>query len=944
MGFTPRFDLGTPFLLYNTPPGLYVASALVTALTGASALNALKAVVVAAFLCVPLLGASLAGTLEDRPRDLPKFVGLALSLFTSELYGLEFSFKNGMLNPAFALPFALATLVCFRRAQRDGSSRSLRWIALASVAFAATTFVHLLTTYMLVATLGCFVFAAGLRSAGRSVVHAVAVVAIGCGLAAFWLIPSLPFASRGDAAYTWMRRPQDTLSAVVDGSLFSSYPVAFYPRFVARSAAGVVASACAAVGIVLAVVRRNAAVGSCALTALLALGVALGPSRSFGVSLLPLYDRLLWYRFVTLLTVMTLIVAGWGAWRLWELRGRARCVVVAALVGGAVWAAIVVVQRAARIETVQAYAPFVADVDAVSDWLREHGDRRGRVFSEFLGQNVPEAPGVNYPRHMIPVLSGFGEAAGWVYENSEWAQYLLRLGPFWFDPFPVIELADRFDVSYVVACSPNFVRALSLDPRWKVALATKHATLFEAVAREPSLASAPGWDATVEHEGHTGGGYGYTIRVAPRAGERHARELLVKTGWSTAWSARGDDGDLPVRRTDDALVAIDLPADASATTITLTWDIGGLRRRGSRVSLIALFGVVALLGVARLDRGAPLLRRRFPVEPLGVGLGLAALAALFLRPRPVEDQPVGFGVRGGLATTFDTQRARVGAFDDAEANRLVRVLEGAWGQRALRGGSVARALVGADRAAAAIALAPIGPQRVTIRGTLDDAAAAPEGAGDGAPIGLVVRDPRNGEALCRAEARLGEEVVLPEGCARGGARGGPGLSRTLSFETRGTLVASAIEVNSGIVVVEGESMHNALDDGGYDALYTYGPPDEFPSNGVFFRARVAYGMPIALDRDVELPSPRYDVWVLGRVAPGDAARIRIEMEGRLVGDTDLSAGADPAASNDRSRWRWLPVGRAEGGGVRRLRATLHTSEPRSFGTADVDALAFVPGG
>src|SRR5579863_9538039 len=78
-GFTPKFDLGTPFLLYNTPPGLYVLAALVCRVTGASALFGLKVVVISAFLSVPLLGARLARTLEEVPGDLPKFVALSLS-------------------------------------------------------------------------------------------------------------------------------------------------------------------------------------------------------------------------------------------------------------------------------------------------------------------------------------------------------------------------------------------------------------------------------------------------------------------------------------------------------------------------------------------------------------------------------------------------------------------------------------------------------------------------------------------------------------------------------------------------------------------------------------------------------------------------------------------------------------------------------------------------
>ena len=138
-------------------------AAVLSKVAHVSPLAALKAEVVVAYLSVPLLGAALARTFEDEPGDLPKFTGLALSLFSSELFGLEFYFKNGMLNPAVGVPLAMATLLCLRRAQRTEGAPALRWIAAGAVGFGATVFVHLLTAYMLALSLGCFAFASGFQ-------------------------------------------------------------------------------------------------------------------------------------------------------------------------------------------------------------------------------------------------------------------------------------------------------------------------------------------------------------------------------------------------------------------------------------------------------------------------------------------------------------------------------------------------------------------------------------------------------------------------------------------------------------------------------------------------------------------------------------------------------------------------------------------------------------
>src|ERR1019366_5141450 len=155
-----------------------------------------------------------------------------------------------------------------------------------------------------------------------------------------------------------------------------------------------------------------------------------------------------------------------------------------------------------------------------------------------------------------------------------------------------------------------------------------------------------------------------------------------------------------------------------------------------------------------------------------------------------------------------------------------------------------------------VTFSPVGRHRVTVRGELRDAT----GAGvSTAPIVIVV-----------------------------GGAAGEGLQRALGFEANGTLLVTAIEVDDGVVVVEAEAMHNVLDDFGYEAFYTLGPSDAFSSNGVSMRANAGYKIPIALDRDVELPAPRYEAWILTRtLSPrlgNGLANMTLEADGTQFAD------------------------------------------------------------
>jgi len=62
VGYTPDFNLGAPFLLFNVPPGVTWAGAALVAL-GASPAGAIKALLYAGWLAVPVLAFFLAEAL-----------------------------------------------------------------------------------------------------------------------------------------------------------------------------------------------------------------------------------------------------------------------------------------------------------------------------------------------------------------------------------------------------------------------------------------------------------------------------------------------------------------------------------------------------------------------------------------------------------------------------------------------------------------------------------------------------------------------------------------------------------------------------------------------------------------------------------------------------------------------------------------------------------------
>lgn len=949
LAYSPRFDMGVPFLLYNTPPGTYVLSGIVTTILHVTPLMGLKLTVLAGFLSVPVLGYHIAKTFDDAPPDSPKFVALALGMFSSELWGLEFFFKNGMLNPALGVPFLMATLYFFRRAQTSPWPDALRHIVLGGFFWAMTACTHLLSTYMMCLALGAFVLGRPIKDWGLDVLRLGGILGMGGGLAAFWLIPSAPFAATEDAAYTWLRRPLDTLAAFFDGSLISSVFFGFFPSFVYVSNVGIVAIILGLLAVILGVVVRRATAPRVALCVVgIGFWITVGPTWSFLIKYLPGYDRLLWYRFVTLTQIGWFILAGFGAGYLANLGKRFAPYNHLLLLAGFTWAGLSLMGRATKIETAEKFHEFNADLDQVVSWLKTNGDRHGRVYDEFLGQAVIQPPSVNYPRHMTPILSGFDEVSGWVYENNVASQILMKKGAFWFSPFPMVDEAPRYNVKYIVAGSPHLVRALSEDPRWRPVVEQHNLVLFENKAYQPTLGEGRGLVAkTWTQQYLRGGGYEYDLELAkaedspssPTAAGPSA-PFIVKVGYLPYFTVTADGVPVPTRPSADGLLEVDLPPGASPARLRAVWDITPLRSRGNSVSYAALAVGLLLFGASYAKRLGELRRLARPLAFAGLAAGGLGVVGAIARDRNVDLSPVGFGVRGGIVPYLDPHRLKLGAYDDDRSLALVHALAPAWGPRATIGREPARKLEHPEQAAFAFALAPDRPATLTSVGEPANAA-----------IELELHAP-DGQVTCRVTGTLGGRIPLPKECAAqdpSDTRGTlPGVTRTVHVKADVPVVISSLGVDTDIRLIEAESLRNSYDDSGFEAFYTFGTIDVKPSNGVLMVTDVKLEEPVDLDTTLDVRPGTYDVWLLHRTYhsrfSNTRAAVDIFLDEAKVGGTRTETRIPHEFWERDAIFEWLPIGPANVKDRAKLRVHISKAKDTVAGLADVDALAFVARG
>ena len=940
LGFSPKFNMGVPFLLYNTPPGIYVASAVTSSVLHVSALMGMKLCMLVAFCTVPLAGAAIAKTFEDEPKDLPKFTALAFALFSSELFGLEFYFKNGMLNPAFALPMMLGSLAMLRNAQIRSFPASLPYLGMGGVLFAATLMTHVLTAYMFCVALIAFTFGPGFKELGVNAIKAGILLAVGGLLSAEWLIPSMLFAAKEDAAYTWLRPPTEVWGSFLRGEMFSSYPVGFFPTFLTQSSASSVAILAALVGAYFAFAKKNAGARAAAILFVLAFWIVLGPTYSTGISILPVYDRLLWYRFVTLAAVGLFLLAGYGAWKFSSHEFRYYPLNVLLLGAAGIWSFYVMTQRAVKIHCASEFPQFVSSVEHVSTWLKEHGDKRGRVYSEFLGQGVVQPPSVNYTRHMIPILSGFDEVSGWIYENNPASQELQREGPFWYNPFPMIAHAETYDVKYVVAGSPQLIHALSDDPRWKLRDATPDLELFEATTFEPSLLSWPG--SKLDREGYEkGGGYLYDFTLDVDHAPNDA-PLVVRTNWAPVWTATVDGKPVKYSQTAEGLLQIEVPKDLHGLhALHLRWSIEDVREKGHKLTLLGFLTVLVFFAVARFSNIVAF-ASKIPVSiPNAIGAAgvAAAVALLAWRSRNVDLTPIGYGIRGGLYETVNPKGVTVGAYDDDAIDRLVRVLPAAWGPRETDGDGAARSLEEPHESdAVAITLSP-GKNRLIVKGHAN--------GGDDAFIAKLAV-PRSGQPACEAAGHFGEPIDLPASClAQDTDPSLPGIVRHVAIDCATPATIASVAIENDIVVIEGESFENAYDDGGYDAFYGIGGVERFAENGVTMGGDALLEQPIVIKKKIPLAAgKRYEMWALIRVLHErfreTRATLFFEANDVAIGSLD-GVAKHPIDFWDRDlRFEWEKVGEWTSKGIDDVRIRFEKNQGAVGGLADIDTVAFIP--
>lgn len=911
VGYTPDYNLGAPFLLFNVPPGVtWLGAALVVA--GFSAANAIKALLYAGWLAVPTLGFGLASALVEEevqggshgPAEVqllervPYAAAVLLALFSGDLFGLEFFLHGGMVNACLGLPLMLAGLTAFVRAARTPGRARVAPLLVGALLFAATVLTHVLSAYFLAIGVGCLVLAGRPRGLGTRATVAAGIVLVGAALTAWWALPSALFAPDHESSYNWIRGPRDTFFAFFDGSALSSVFDAFAERYRRLSNVGLVAVVPGVVGVFESVRLRAAGFRAIALFWLVCLGVAMGPHPSFGLAWLPGYERLLWYRFMTPAIAAWLVVAGFGAVRIYAMT-RAHGAVTArtALAAGTVAGALAfhtLVEAGAKIETTDAYAEFEEDYAAVSAWLREHGDRNARIFGEFLAFPENPVPSVNTLRQRLPVDGGVPEVAGWVYENSLASARLVERGLLWWGAALYTDEREHLNLGYVVANTTATIRAFEHDTRWSAVVRRPNLVLFASRDPAPGLFLAENRRVSVEHADRTNlGGYRYVLEVDAGA----AREVLARISWSPAWHARvnGAEAELHVR--DDGFFTVPLPEGPAQ--VELVWSVEAPLRRGLLVtdSAVLLLAVVAL-AIARKP-GAPerVELRLFPwFERLAGAGALLATVGLFVVGQRHRTSEVHFGPAQGVVATRTGRELALGTAQELEDGALVEAAPGAFASATRVGLTPARALDPAAHHHLVVHVSRGGKLRL-----------------ETAPAGRFTVEAVDAIASsfpCRFEVVSGEPFALPPPCATADRAPGPGDVFALRLAGASTL--SRVAVEDAITVVQAESFFNVHDDGQHDALPWPGVRGD-PMNGMLQAASASFGEPVRTAWRSTLPAGRYRVFLLTNRVPVPAARTRADFvlcaAGHEVGRVDV---ADERLSDDASEWNlhpgWLEFG------------------------------------
>jgi hypothetical protein len=823
LGFCQRFGLGIPYLLYNTPPGLYVAAAALTKIFHLAPERSLIVLTFAAYASLPILGALLARNLAPDLKYLPAITAVMLGTSTSELFGLEFFFKNGMLNAAVALPLAPAMAICFVRARERTLRDGAVWLAGAAVLFAALLLTHVQTAYMGGLLLAGLVLSAPWRRWAGELARVAFIVVAGAALSAYWLVPSTAVVLPHVDVFHWARGPELTALRYFFGTFLSVYVAAFRKGLVTYSGVGFPIMVLAVVGVVFAVKSRARPVLAFIGVSLFALWLSLGPPLAGPLAGLPGYERLLWYRFTTLAAFSTLMITAYGAARVLAAstpsrrRRLLKRVTCAAIIGTWIWSAVVAVRRSGVIRTERSFPEQAAELRSLADWLRAHDTGEGRIYSEFLA-DYTAAPtiSVNYARKLLPTLTSIPEVGAWVYENSDAAQRVATRGVMWNSPVPMIDLAERYGVRWIVAESDFLNDLLSSDARWIRRVTGERYTLWES-ATDSGRQAAPRpktdpMTITPVRQAHRDGG-GFTVDFQATGLSQGSHEIVVKTGYSKLWHGTVNGRSVPLAANEDGLIIVPVPADAGERAeVHLEWEVDRLKSVGRWLSVFALVALGVASALLRRFAIDDLLNRR-KIVLLAPALLVAGAIVCTARAVHADAAHMVSGFREGVVPYRDDSVLELGTYRDhtyAPATSTIAV--DAWGTRHLVGQTPARVLFAMDGGESLLVVVnDHAPATLTIE----------VAAGTHNPYTLLAR--RGADIVCSVEARFGEPATVPQSCVTAAVVTDPGTLPTVRFGIR--VVGDAPEVSRVVIhtpmqFIQAESMHIGI---GAQAAVTPGP-------------------------------------------------------------------------------------------------------------------------
>jgi hypothetical protein len=913
-GFTPKFNGGAPFLLYNVPPGVYLIGFPLVKL-GLSAGITIKLILSVAYFANSVWAWLLGRELDPRPTSrLPAVTAFGVGLFSSDLFGLEFYFKNGMVNPCVALPLVGFAGILFLRASRSSMQKCILQTMVLACVFTALLLTHILSAYFCALLLGCLLITGGKEQVGKRTIIVGVTVTVGGLLAGFWLYPSLAFAPTEDSAYIWVRHPKETLTALADGSLFSSYFGGFADSYRVISNHSVMLVICMLVGSYQAVVSKNRLGLALVVFFVTSLAISLGPAIQLGTQFLPGYPRLLWYRFVTPAGMAASTLGAYGYYTLATQR-RGAIFMRPLMVLGTLFCIGSLEARAKRIRTDDDFRSFRESYVEVSQWLRNNAPPGARVFSEFFSVPASEPPSANYVRQLLPIDSGVSEVGGWIYETSPLAANLIRQGSFWHATSLLADQAKELCLHYVVAGTPGSIRAFDNDRRWRAVVRTPDLVAFESKEIDSlRLASTEGRTVIALGERYQrGGGYQYRYQVGPPAAGFTSAPLTVRINATAGWRAYANGREVTIRRGSDGTLRVSLPEEVCE--LELVFDITAEKTRGIRLSGlgIALLGCGLLLGRTKLSANNVQYARR-SIEATGKGmLAIGSVAMLVVGWRtPVAS--VGFGVPGGIRPVRSVKQVALATDQARQQGGAIRELSAASSREfALSFGNQAKLLVHpkSDQ-----------PRRIMIT--------APNGK------------------TCERQLAPGEDTIdLPREC--GGKADptsidfGPGTQAHLRVE--GADVSEA-ELHDDIEYVQAEEFQNSLEDAGNEASLSPGSSEIIPQNGQTVYALTPREGRISLFKERDFTEGNYDLWILAE-SPHPRllrkrANIELEVNGTVVGMTNGSSVAIPAEYWRTSPvFRWIYLGTSRLGQKTKLQIHLRSKQAGTTAIAEIDALAFV---